>query len=251
MQSFYILYFFITGIIFGSFYNVVGIRVPNKQLFESQRSYCPHCNHTLKWYELIPVFSFIFQRGKCRSCHKPISILYPAIELFTGILFMYSYIHFGFSKELVVSLLFMSLLAIIVVTDLRYMLIPDKILLFFLPLLVIARIWVPLTPWWSSIVGAVIGVVLLALIIIVSRGGMGGGDMKLFGLLGIVLGHKYVLLAFFLSTLYGTVLSILLIAFGLIERKKPVPFGPFIVLGTITTYFFGDTLINWYLNLFY
>ncbi|WP_226036529.1 prepilin peptidase [Aquibacillus saliphilus] len=251
MDLFYLSYFFIIGIVFGSFFNVVGLRVPKKKLFQSQRSYCPHCNHTLSWYELIPVISFLMQQGKCRHCRGSISPIYPLIEMFTGLLFAYSFYTFGLQLELITSLLLVSLLAIIIVTDLTYMLIPDRILLFFLPLFVIIRIFVPLEHWWSPLLGAVIGTLLLAIIIIVSRGGMGGGDMKLFGLLGIVLGFKGVLLAFFLSTLFGSIISIVLIGLKIIERKKPIPFGPFIVLGSLTSYFFGELLITWYLTTFF
>ncbi|MRH42968.1 prepilin peptidase [Aquibacillus halophilus] len=250
MQLFYLSYFFIIGLVFGSFFNVVGLRVPEKKLFQSQRSYCPHCNHTLSWYELIPVFSFIIQQGSCRQCKRKISIIYPLVELFTAIMFAYSFYIFGFQLELITSLLLVSLLAIIIVTDLKYMLIPDRILLFFFPFFVIMRLFVPLEHWWSPFLGALVGYGVLAVIIIVSRGGMGGGDMKLFALLGIVLGYKEILLAFFLSTLYGSIISIALLALKVVERKKPIPFGPFIVLGSLTSYFYGDFLIRWYLTTF-
>lgn len=250
MELFYLIYFSILGVIVGSFYNVVGLRIPENNFFESQRSYCPNCRHTLSWYELIPVFSFLMQQGKCRHCKQPISPLYPFIEMVTGILFALCFYYYGLQPELLTALVFVSLLVIILVTDLTYMLIPDRILLFFLPLFILLRIFIPLDPWWSPLLGAVIGSGLLALIIIVSRGGMGGGDMKLFGVLGIILGWKSVLLAFFLSTLYGAVISGILLLFHLIERKKPVPFGPYIVLGALTAYFFGDYLIDWYVITF-
>ncbi|MBM7572021.1 prepilin peptidase [Aquibacillus albus] len=251
MQTFYLIYFFVTGTVFGSFFNVVGLRVPNKQLFQSQRSYCPHCSHTLRWYELIPILSFILQFGRCRHCKRHISSIYPIIEFMTGVLFAYSFLHFGFQIELLLSLLLLSLLSIIVVSDTKYMLIPDKILLFFLPLFIILRFIEPLDPWWSSVFGAVVGFGLLAIIIIVSRGGMGGGDMKLFGLLGIVLGISKVLVAFFLATLIGAIVSGILVGVKLVDRKKAIPFGPYIVIGTIVAYFFGDKVIDWYLSIFF
>lgn len=251
MQIFLIIYFFVLGGIVGSFFNVVGLRVPEKRFFESQRSYCPHCRHTLTWYELIPVFSFLIQLGKCRHCKQPISSLYPLIEVGTGLLFGLSFYYIGLQPELMTALIFVSLLMIILVTDLKFMLIPDKILLFFLPLFILLRIFIPLNPWWSPIAGAVIGIGLLALIIILSRGGMGGGDMKLFGVLGIILGWKSVLLAFFLSTLYGAIISGFLLLFHLIDRKKPVPFGPYIVIGALTAYFFGESLMDWYFITFF
>ncbi|QTN01521.1 prepilin peptidase [Sediminibacillus dalangtanensis] len=251
MTIFYLCYFFILGLIFGSFFNVVGMRVPRRQLFAKNRSYCPHCLHSLKWYELIPVLSYLLQKGRCRHCRGRISPIYPVTELGTGLLFAACFWHVGFQVELFVALLLCSMLAIILVSDLRYMEIPDRVLLFFLPLFLAGRIISPLDPWWTPIIGGITGVLLLAAIIVASRGGMGGGDMKLFGVLGIVLGWKNVLLAFFVSTVYGAVITLVLLAIKRIERKKPVPFGPFIVLGSLTVYFFGDKLFNWYLTSFF
>ncbi|WP_138415519.1 prepilin peptidase [Aquibacillus sediminis] len=251
MHLFLTIYMFLIGTIFGSFFNVVGLRVPKRSLFASQRSYCPNCHHTLAWFELIPVLSYLLQGGKCRNCKQTISPMYPIIELATGILFAYSYIHFGLQLELIISLLLMSVLAIIVVTDLTYMLIPDRILLFFLPLFIVGRLMVPLDPWWSSVTGALFGLGIVAVVIFASNGGMGGGDMKLLGLIGLVLGYKLTIVAFFLSTLYGSVICGILLALKVIDRKNPVPFGPFIVLGTITSYFFGQALIDWYLAILF
>ncbi|GGA82143.1 hypothetical protein GCM10008025_26720 [Ornithinibacillus halotolerans] len=154
----------------------------------------------------------------------------------------------GFNFELLKALFLVSLCVIVFVTDMKYMLIPNKILLFFLPFFVILSFIAPLEPWWSPLVGAAAGMGIIALIIIVSRGGMGAGDMKLFGVLGIVLGLEKVLIAFFLSCLFGSVIGILLILFRIIKRKQPVPFGPYIVVATLLTYFFGDDIIQAYLT---
>ncbi|KGP90926.1 prepilin peptidase [Pontibacillus chungwhensis BH030062] len=245
-----ILYGVILGLVVGSFLNVVGIRVPKKEMFIQSRSHCLNCNYTLTWRDLVPVLSYITLKGKCRNCKKSISPLYPIVEAATGFLYAYSFIRFCFSTELIVALLFTSLLVIITVTDLTYMLIPNVILLFFLPFLIIGRVISPLDPWWDSLAGGATGLILTAIIIIASKGGMGGGDMKLFGVIGIVLGLPGVLLAFFLSTLYGSVISGGLLLFKKIDRKKPVPFGPYIVLGALTSYFFKDPIIDWYLQLF-
>ncbi|OZU89726.1 prepilin peptidase [Virgibacillus indicus] len=248
MNTILTLLFFLLGLIFGSFFNVVGLRLPKNIPFANDRSICPHCKQQLAWYENIPLVSFVIQTGKCRHCSEKVSYIYPAIELFTGILFALSYSKIGINLELITALLLVSMLMIILVSDIKYMLIPNKVLLFFLPLFIITRIIQPLNPWWSSILGAITGFVLLAIIILVSRGGMGAGDMKLFGVLGIVLGIDKVLLAFFLSCMIGAIIGMLLLLFKIIDRKQPVPFGPYIVLATIITYFYGDTLINWYFN---
>src|SRR5699024_4826772 len=201
LDIFFIIFFFLFGVSFGSFYNVVGLRLPKDEIFTNDRSYCLNCKKTLTWYELIPVLSYLFQMGKCRGCKKKISIIYPSIELLTGILFAFSYWILGFQWELAVAILFVSMLMIILVSDLTYMIIQNKVLLFFLPCFVILRMIEPLNPWWSPVAGGVGAFLLLALIIILSRGGMGAGDMKLFGVLGIVLGLQHVLLSFFIACL--------------------------------------------------
>lgn len=249
MEIFYLVSFFIFGTILGSFYNVVGLRVPKKIPFHNDRSYCPNCKKQLKYYELIPIISYVIQGGKCRNCKTKISFIYPFVEFMTGLLFVFSYIKLGFQLELIVAIIFMSLLMIIFVSDISYMLIPNKVLLFFLPIIIVARIFIPLEPWYDAIIGALVGYVLLAIIIIASKGGMGAGDMKLFGVMGIVLGWKSILLTFFLAALFGAVIGGMLMLFKKVKRGEPIPFGPFIVLAAIITYFYGELLIDIYLSL--
>lgn len=245
-MDFIYLYFFIIGSILGSFYNVVGLRVPEKKSIVAPRSACPNCKHQLAVTELFPVLSFLLQKGKCRNCGCKISLIYPLFELCTGILFVFSIVRIGLTKELIVSLTLISLLMIITVSDITYMIIPDRVLLFFTPLVVVERILFPLHPWWNSLLGFVVGFSLLLLIAIVSRGGMGGGDIKLFAVLGIVLGWKLVLLAFFFSTFFGALFGVIGMLFKKVERGKPMPFGPYIALGALVSYFLGENLINWY-----
>lgn len=249
MGLFYAIIFFIFGTTFGSFYNVVGLRSPKNETFINDRSYCPTCKKSLVWYELIPILSFLLQRGKCRNCKERISSVYPIVESLTGILFAWSFLHIGWEWELLTALLLVSMLMIILVSDIRYMIIQNRVLLFFLSLFILMRIVVPLEPWWSPVAGAAVAMLLLAVIIMITRGGMGAGDMKLFGVLGIVLGMQNVLLAFFLACLLGAGVGILLMAFNVIKRKQPVPFGPYIVAGSLLAYFYGDSIIGWYLKL--
>ncbi|MGN8645660.1 prepilin peptidase [Gracilibacillus sp. HCP3S3_G5_1] len=241
--------FFILGLISGSFYNVVGLRVPQKSFLSSNRSACPACNQTLKWYELIPVLSFFIQKGKCRHCQQSISYIYPTVEMITAIGFLLSYLHLGISLDLLITCSLISLFSIIFVTDLRYLLIPNNILLFFLPIFILFRAFQPLDPWWSSITGAIAGYGMIAIIIIVSKGGMGAGDMKLLALLGVLLGLPNILLTLFMATLIGLLSSILLVLMRGFKRKQEVPFGPAIVLGAILTFLAGDNLVNIYMNM--
>ncbi|MBA2173444.1 prepilin peptidase [Halobacillus locisalis] len=251
MTTFLTIYFFILGTILGSFYNVVGLRLPNGELFKEERSYCPKCHKTLTWYELIPILSFLFQKGRCRNCKQNISPLYPTMELLSGFTFTLSYYLLGWQLELLLAILLVSVFHMIIVSDIAYMIIPNRLLLFFFVLFLIYRIIDPLTPWWSSIIGGVGGIVLTAAIILASKGGMGGGDMKLFGLLGFVLGWQLLLVTYFLSTLIGAVVSGVLLATGVIQRKNPIPFGPFIVLGASFAFFSGRMIIDWYLQTFF
>ncbi|MFA1821290.1 A24 family peptidase [Virgibacillus oceani] len=246
MTDISIILFFVLGLVFGSFFNVVGLRLPKNIPFASDRSRCPYCGHNITLIENIPLFSFLVQSGRCRKCKEKISPLYPAIELTTGILFALSFHLLGWQTELIIALLLVSMLIIMLVSDLKYMVIPNKVLLFFLPIFIIFRIVEPLDPWWSPIAGALTGFLLLALIIIISRGGMGAGDMKLFGLLGIVFGIEKILLTLFLSSMIGAIIGAFMLAAKRINRKQLVPFGPFIVIASLITYFYGDHLLSWY-----
>lgn len=243
------LYFFLVGLVFGSFYNVVALRIPEGKSIVAPRSACPKCGHQLTAWELIPVLSYFIQRGKCRRCKARISPVYPFFELLTGVLFAIAPLIIGWSGELVIALTFISMLVIITVSDLAYMIIPDKVLMFFAGLFLIERIFIPLIPWWDSLAGAAVGFILLLLIAVVSKGGMGGGDIKLFAVVGFVLGVKMLLLSFFLSTLFGALFGVIGLLLGSIKRKQTIPFGPFIALGTLVAYFFGDFLIAEYMSL--
>ncbi|WNS74464.1 prepilin peptidase [Bacillus sp. DTU_2020_1000418_1_SI_GHA_SEK_038] len=248
-MHFLLIYILIIGVIFGSFYNVIGLRVPKNQSIVAPRSACPKCKHQLKPYELIPVLSYLIQGGKCRQCKTRISPLYPFVELLTGLLFVAAPLILGWSSELFVAWTLISLFMIIFVSDITYMIIPDKVLLFFTGLFLLERIFIPLHPWWDSVLGAAVGFFLLLLIAIISKGGMGGGDIKLFALLGLVVGLKIVLLSFFLATLYGAVFGIIGLLIGKLKRKNPISFGPFIAAGTLTAYFYGDFIIQSYFKL--
>src|SRR5699024_2683063 len=141
-------------------------------------------------------------------------------EGMTGLLFAYSYWEVGFSLELFIILLFVGMLMILFVTDSVYMIIPNKVLLFFLPLFIVMRFFSPLDPWYDAILGAVIGFLILAIIIVLSKGGMGGGDMKLFIVIGIVLGWKGTMLTLLLASVLGFFTSGILILFKKVSRKQ-------------------------------
>jgi leader peptidase (prepilin peptidase)/N-methyltransferase len=249
MAIFYV-YLFILGIVLGSFYNVVGLRVPEQVSIIRPRSHCPECKRILGTLELVPLLSYLFLHGRCRGCSTRISVFYPAVELATGLLFMLAFYDLGLSGELVIALTFISLLVIIFVSDIFHMVIPDKILLLFAPLLLLERIAVPLTPWWDLFAGAFSGFALLYLIVVISKGGMGMGDAKLFFVIGLTLGFRLALLSFFIATFIGAFYGIAGMAAGTFKKKQSIPFGPFIALGALVSYFYGDIVINWYFRMF-
>ena len=250
MDMMYTIIFGIFGLVLGSFYNVVGLRVPKGESIVNPPSHCTSCGKRLTAFELIPVLSYLIQRGKCKGCGVKVSPIYCFTEIVTALLFALCYVKFGFTAELAVALLFVSLLVIINVSDIAYMLIPNKILLFFLPFLIVARIISPLEPWWDSLLGAVIGFSVLLLIAVVSKGGMGGGDIKLFLLIGLVLGTIHTLLTLFLASVVGMIVGGIVLKVRGQGRKTPLPFGPSIAVGALLAYFYGDQLIEWYWQLF-
>ncbi|WP_332238378.1 prepilin peptidase [Sporolactobacillus sp. KGMB 08714] len=240
------IYILTLGLVLGSFYNVVGLRVAGGRSIISPPSHCPSCGRRLAIRDLVPVFSYLFLRGRCRTCHQKISPIYPIVEASTGLLFLFSFLRAASVADMLCGWLLASLLMIVLVTDLTEMMIPDRILFFFLILFAVFRIFFPLVPWWDALAGAASGFIVLLLIALISRDGMGGGDVKLFAVIGLLVGLKTVLLGFFLSTFIGAAIGVAGMLTGMIKRRQPIPFVPFIVLGMLAAYFFGDRLIAIY-----
>ena len=244
----YTIFFFIFGLVFGSFFNVVGLRVPKKLSIAYPPSHCTSCGRQLTALDLVPVLSFLFLKGKCRGCGERIHWVYPMMEFITGALFALSFWMLGFTPELLIALLFVSMLVIITVSDIAYMLIPDKVLLPFGAVLLGLRFFIPLDPWWDSLLAAIIGFSLLLLIAIVSKGGMGGGDIKLFFVIGLVLGTSGVFMTLFFASFIGAIAGIIQLRITGKGRKTPVPFGPSIAAASVIVYFYGEPLLNWYMG---
>lgn len=241
------IYALICGLLLGSFYNVVGLRVPAGESIVHRPSHCTKCGTRLKPRDLVPVLSFLLSRGRCRHCGIKLSGLYPLGELLTGLLFLWVVLQEGISGRGMIGLLLVSLAVIVTVADLKYMLIPNKVLLFFTPILLAMVLLFPDGPLWSHLAGAAVGCgipLLLALF-----GGMGMGDVKLFALCGWVLGVPNVLIAFLAACTMGTVVYGLLILCGVVRRRQPVPFGPWLAAGALLAYGYGSTMISGYLSL--
>ena len=249
-----ILLIFIYGLIIGSFLNVCIYRIPRGESIAWPGSHCPVCSHSLKWYDNIPLFSYLVLKGKCRYCRTAISKQYPLVESLNALVYIIMYIQFGFGIDFIFYSLMSSALMAIIFIDLKEMIIPDSLVLCILVLSVIHKVCnyflYNISPdLMGSFLGALLAGGLFLAIVFVSRGGMGGGDVALIGALGFVLGVKYIFLNIFLSFILGAIISIVLLAAKIKTRKDPIPFGPFIVLGFFITVLWGRDIINWYFTL--
>lgn len=240
------------GTIIGSFLNVCIYRIPLKQSIAFPSSHCPKCGTNLKALDLVPVLSFLFGRGKCRYCGEKISIQYPFIELTNGLLWLLLYLRLGFSTEFIGYAVLCSILIVVAIIDYRYQIIPNVINIFGLVCGLFFHVinFSSFSNLLQYLSGFLIGGGVLLLIAIVTNGAMGGGDIKLMFVLGLWLGWKHTLLTLFLSFFLGGLISILLILFKIKGRKDMIPFGPFIVLATMMTVFYGNGIINYYIMTF-
>lgn len=242
MEILFLIIFFVIGTVLGSFYNVVGVRLPLKQSLLFPASHCVKCQHKLTVFEVIPILSYIFLRGSCRKCQEKIGLFHVVIELGTGILFMLAYWQFSLSWELLIAILFISLLAIITVSDICYMVIQNRILVIFGIALAVFCIALQNRPILESLMSMFFSSVLLTIISLLSKGGIGGGDIKLYLIIGFVLGFQNTFISLFLASLIGLIAALFLKkGFG-----SYIPFAPSIALGSMFAYFFGDTIALYY-----
>ena len=239
---------FIYGTVFGSFFNVVGYRLPNNlSLIKPRGSFCPNCKHELRWYELIPILSFLIQRGKCTNCKRKIAIFYPLIETLTGILFLSSYIFFGISTEFVIGLLLSSYFVIVIVSDGKYMIIPDSVTLFFGTAIILVQIFTygPADTLMYIVNGiALFGIIFVFMKIttmLFKKESLGGGDIKLEFVVGLTIGLVNGLFSIFIG-------SLLALPIALLNQKRNktnvIAFGPFLLLGALIVYFFNLDIIS-------
>jgi leader peptidase (prepilin peptidase) / N-methyltransferase len=234
------------GLAIGSFLNVCIYRIPNRGNIVNPPSHCPTCKEPIRPYDNIPLFSYFLLGGKCRSCGTRISYRYPLVEAITGLGFALLVHRFGITLPALLYLIFFSALLILAFIDLEHQVIPDVITLPGIPLGLLLGLLLPEARLFSSAVGLALGGGIFYLVAFLSRGGMGGGDIKLAAMIGSFLGWQRLLLTIFLATLSGAVVGILLLALGLKGRKDPVPFGPFLALGATLSLLWGGRLIEWY-----
>ena len=235
---------FVFGLIFGSFLNCVIYRLHSGESFLKGRSFCPNCQHILSWPDLIPVFSFLILKGKCRYCSQKISWQYPLVELATGFLFV-SLLNLTQVRPVYFYLLLMAcFLIIIFVYDLKHYLIPDQVIYPAIVITFLYNIYQFTIDNFLSAFGAV--AFFLTLVLISHEKWLGWGDVKLAFLMGLFLGWPKILLALFLAFFIGAIIGIGLIIAGKKTLKSEIPFGPFLVSGTFLALFFGQKILDWY-----
>lgn len=236
------------GIVIGSFLNVCIFRIPKKEDIAVERSHCMHCGHVLQWYELIPVFSFLIQGGKCRSCKKKISWQYPLVESLNAILWVAVVLMHGLKWETILFCLCASVLIVIAVIDERTMEIPFGCNVF-IAVLGVIRLILDYTHWYEYVIGFFTVSLLFQIIIWITKGrGMGGGDVKLMAAAGLLLGWKQIIFAMFIGCVLGSIIHCSKMIF---DKKKEhvLAFGPYLAAGIYIVILFGEHLVNWYINL--
>lgn len=239
MVLYYTIVFFIFGTILASFYNVVGSRLPNGESIVHPPSHCTNCNHQLGPLELIPILSFLIQGGKCKSCKQKISWFHPLYELVTGIIFALTYRIFGFSPELVIGLTFISVLLILIVSDYYYMIIPDEVLFVGAILLAIEIFFgLGFRSFLYSVINGILSFAIMYCLkifgdFLFKKESMGGGDIKLLFLFGMVLGVPISIISIFLAAFIGLPFSLMVYFF---RKTNVVPFGPFLSVAAIIIY---------------
>lgn len=248
MQTYFIILTFVFGTLLGSFYNVVGYRLPKGlSLVKPKSSFCPKCNHSLKWYELVPIFSFLIQKGKCRKCKCKISLFYPCIEFTTGILFMLSYLKFGFTFEFLIAILISSFFVIVIVSDVNFLIIPDEVTVFFsIFVIIINFIAYGIDYGITSILyGLFLFIIMLILMLfgnfIFKKESLGGADIKLMFFVGTILNPINGLFQLFLSSFIALPISIYIL---LKKKKRAIPFGPFILLALLIIYMLQIDIVS-------
>lgn len=217
------------------------------------RSYCPHCDALIPWYLNIPLFSYLFLRGRCRNCKAPISPVYPIVEALNGIMYLLAWYTYGLTLESLFTAILLSLLIIIAFIDMQHKIIPNGLVILLFILGVLHAVYQSVyfgAAWYYWIIGLFAASVPLLLLMLIYPQGMGGGDVKLMAVAGVFLGPK-ILLALFTGAIYAGVFAIFFLAFRKGTLKSEIPFGPFLSLGILTTVIFGGTLLSWYLSVFF
>jgi len=238
------------GAVIGSFLNVVIARLPRAESLVTPASRCPSCGTPIRWHDNVPLLSFLVLRGRCRDCGASIAWRYPIVEATTALLFVLAARASYSLGNVAAAWIFLAAVVAVTAIDLEHQIIPDRITL---PGIVVGFLTSFLgtrVSWLDSLLGILAGGGILFAVIVLSGGGMGGGDMKLGAMIGAFLGYKLALMALFLAVLLGGAVAIALLTTGIRKRKDPVPFGPFLAVGGVVTMLYGEAVLIWYLRAF-
>lgn len=239
------------GLAVGSFLNVLIDRIPRGENVVWKPSHCDFCKKPLRWFELVPVVSFLVQGGRCRRCKKPLSLQYPFIELLTAggyvallPLSRWMFLHYAY------TLVIFSAGVVIFFIDLKHQIIPDSMLYFVLVTLFILGIPLPAMEWWQHVLsGSLSGLMFFLLWAITKGRGLGLGDVKLVVLLGLLLGYPLIVVSLYIAFLTGAVTGVILIVANRAKMKSRIPFGPFLIVGTLCAIVWGEYLLAWLFTL--
>jgi len=242
------LYVSLFGLAIGSFLNVCIYRLPRHRSLLYPSSRCPWCGHSLGGRDLVPVFSYLLLKGRCRYCGRRIGWRYPLVEALTAVLFAGMFLHFGLSLLLVKYLFLTAVLIVVSFIDLEHRIVPDRITLFTLGGGAVLDLLARDLSLRAALLGLAVPAAFLLLLALVSRGGMGAGDVKLAAVTGLFLGWPQSGLALFAACMIGGTAALVLLALGLKGRKEAIPFGPFLAAGVLVSVFWGQALLAWYLG---
>lgn len=244
----------IFGAIVGSFLNVCIYRLPRSESIITPGSHCPHCGNPIRFYDNIPWVSYLLLKGKCRHCKNTISLQYPLIEGVTALSSFLLFVKFGPSGSYLFYFCFISALIVITLIDLHHQIIPDVISLPGIGIGLLASFILPHLTFLNSLIGVLLGGGSLFLVAtlyqwLFKREGLGGGDVKLLAMIGAFLGWKAVILTILLSSLIGSITGMIIMVAKGKDFKYAIPFGPFLSLGAVISFFYGEKIITWYLYL--
>jgi leader peptidase (prepilin peptidase)/N-methyltransferase len=246
------LYALVTGMVVGSFLNVCICRLPKGESVVTPPSHCPGCDYRIRWYDNIPLFSYLLLRGRCRGCGSRISLQYPLVELLNGLLTLALFVRFGPTLAFLVLFLFCSSLVVITFIDIEHQIIPDVISLTGIVAGFVLSFFIQGHSWLNSLLGILLGGGSLLLVAygyqwLTGKEGMGGGDIKLLAMMGAFLGWKSIPFIIFASSLVGSVVGVSIMLVQKKDSKLAIPFGPYLAFGAVLYIFYGRQIIQWYL----
>ncbi len=249
--------FGLIGTAIGSFLNVCIDRLPERQSLLHPPSHCPACQRRIAIKDLIPVFSYLWLRGRCRYCRAPIPKRVPWVEMGTGLLFAFLWWQYGLAPELGIMIFYLCLLIIIFVIDLERGVILNRVVYPAAAIALIIAAFTSITGVFTSnpgivrvLIGGGVGLMIMLLLSLIYRGGIGMGDVKMAGLVGLLMGFPLVLVSLFLAVVSGGLVAMVLLLLKIKQRKQTIPFGPFLSLGAMVTLLWGASILDWYQQLF-